>query len=117
MNIPRYWSKGTATEIGLKGKETRFTCWRGSNRSLEEAREAATADARRILNSFLRGETLGRYAYSDAPIREEILEEFRNNDGSIMAMLAQLNRGRGVKHCPGNVRGRGFPAAFVRKFF
>jgi hypothetical protein len=89
MNIPRYWSKAEATETDRKGKQVQFKCWRGSSRSPEEARELAANDARRILSSLLRGEKLQRYAYSDAPLREEILQEFHDGSGKTMAMVTR----------------------------
>jgi hypothetical protein len=81
MNIPRYWSKGEAAAADRKGREMRFSCWRGSMSSLEEARQLAAEAARQIVDRVLRGEMPQHYAYCDAPLREEILQEINDLPG------------------------------------
>lgn len=101
MNIPRYWSKAIASETDRRGKPLQFTCWRGSNRSPEDARELAAQGARNIINRILRGETIGQYAYADKPLREEILHELTDENGNLTALLTRNASGAVILNTSG----------------
>jgi len=101
MKIPAYWSKATAEDTDRDGRKASFSCWRSSDRSREEAYQSALAAARNVLRSFLSGNRLGRYAYGETPLREEIVERFTDSQGELVAAVTRnaygslvLNTGR-----------------------
>ena len=89
MKIPEYWSKATAEETGPDGKQVRFSCWRSSDHSQGKAHESALAAARRVLQRFLGGDRLDRYAYGDVPLREEAVEKFVDSQGELVAAVTR----------------------------
>jgi hypothetical protein len=93
MKLPRYWSRGTAEELDDDGQPVSFTCWRSSETSAEEARGAAMTAARRIVDCLRTGKVPSHYLYGDRPLREEILEEFTNEQGERIAAVTQNSYG------------------------
>jgi hypothetical protein len=93
MNIPKYWSKGTAEGKSQQGKPVTFSCWRPSDVSEDEARESALSAARRILDSLLSGKDLDRYAYGCIPLREEVLNKMEDDQGNTIAVVTRNSFG------------------------
>ena len=93
MRIPAYWSKATAEDVDRDGKKASFSCWRSSDRSQEDAHESALAAAKKGLRSFFSGNRPGRYAYGDAPLREETVETFTNSRGELAAAVTRNSYG------------------------
>jgi hypothetical protein len=93
VRIPAYWSKATAEEVDREGAKKSFSCWRWSDRSLEDAHASALDAATRILRTFLNGDERNRYGYGEAALREEVLQRFTNSDGKLIAAITQNNYG------------------------
>ena len=93
MRIPKYWSQATVREMDRNGKDIRFSCWRWSDQSTDDAHESAVVAARRILSSLLRREHLNRYDYGQVPLREEALEQFTDSQGGLSAALTRNSYG------------------------
>ena len=94
MKIPAYWSKATAEDTDRNGSPQAFTCWRSSDQSPEHARESALAAAKRILQNLLAGKRPDhRYGYGDAPLREEVVERFTDDDGALYAAVTRNGYG------------------------
>lgn len=89
MNIPRYWAKEMHAVRDLQGKVRSFACWRWSDTSIEEAREAAKALVMEIARKFLAHEKLDRYSYGERPLREEIIEVIRNRGNEAVAVVTR----------------------------
>jgi hypothetical protein len=101
MKIPRYWAKGTATQIGPEGEPVSFACWHWSDDSPAAARQLAEDRARQIVFKLATGQTLERYGYATRPLREEVVGEVpgagagpagvitRNSYGALVLNAAQ----------------------------
>lgn len=89
MKFPAYWSQATLDDVDLSGKPVRFSCWRPSEISLDDARQTALASARRILAKMIAGERLDRYGYGQRPMREEVKQQFTDADGRLVAAITQ----------------------------
>jgi hypothetical protein len=74
MRFLRYWAKAAASATGPDGRRLEFACWRGSDRSVEDAHAAAQRAAEDIAaRAAVASEPLRAYAYGDRPLREEIV--------------------------------------------
>lgn len=89
MKLPEYWSKASAEDVDCQGNRVSFSCWRSSDHSVEEAQASALEAAKRVLQAFLSGNRAERYAYSDRPLREEIVEKFAGGQGEIVAAVTR----------------------------
>jgi hypothetical protein len=71
------------------------TGWGWSDESPEAARTEAERRAARVLEWLKQGfpENRGRYGYPDRPMREEVLREFRDADGSLKAAVSRNSYG------------------------
>ena len=86
MKIPRFWAKGTANNPLV-------SCWGWSDVSTDDATvmaEQRTAAVSAILQS---GRKPDRYLYSDRPLREEIIEEWKRPDGSTSVAITRNSYG------------------------
>ena len=54
---------------------------------------SAVAAAQRILRNFLSGRQHDRYAYGQAPLREEVIQRFTNPQGELIAAVTQNTYG------------------------
>jgi hypothetical protein len=93
VRVPAYWSKATAEQTDPEGKKRSFSCWRSSDKSPADAHETALAAATSLLQSFLGGATLNRYAYGERALREEIKQRFTNEAGELIAVISQNSYG------------------------
>ena len=74
MRFLRYWAKASASTTGRDGRRLQFACWRGSDRSVEDARAAAQRAAEDVAaRAALSAVPPSAYAYGDRPLREEIV--------------------------------------------
>ncbi len=95
MKIPKYWAKETIENHDHEGKKYMFSAWKWSYTSIDEARDAAKKAVKkisdRIINSSSsnRFEELERYAYSDRPLREEILDEVSDQEEAQIAVITR----------------------------
>jgi hypothetical protein len=95
MKFPKYWALGEAVAAGPGGKRLEVGVWRWSDTSQAEAdalaREAADELAKEVTRK-------GRwpdehYGYADRPLREPILQEFRNDQGEQTAVVSRNSYG------------------------
>lgn len=85
MNFPKYWAKASDRE---------FVCWRWSDSSQAEAERLAGEAVRKLADRFAAGaKPLSRYAYSDRPLREPVLDELRGGDGGVAAVITRNSYG------------------------
>ena len=90
MRIWKHWVKETARVTGPRGKVLELGAWGGSATSLDDARRRAREVLASIVRRVEAGQDLERYAYSDRPLREEIVEEIdgavitRNSHGALV---------------------------------
>ncbi len=93
MKIPKYWAQATAETTPPRSGPVRFSCWRSSDTSEAVAHQSALAAARRILDGFLRGKRLDRYEYGAVPLREEVMNEVKADDGRVLAVVTRNGYG------------------------
>ena len=98
MNIPPYWARAEYKGTGRDGHAQSFVASGWSFTSLQEARDAAAARARRIFELLSSGRELRRYEYHDRPIREEILKQLGAEDSPI-ALVTRNRYGALVLNC------------------
>jgi hypothetical protein len=91
MRFLRHWAKASASTAGPDGRRLEFTCWRGSDRSVEDARAAARSAAEDVAARAAHAAVPPRaYAYGDRPLREEIV---RSVDGERAAVVTRNSFG------------------------
>lgn len=89
MKFPAYWSRATVEEKDGFGKPVRFSCWRWSNVSQDDAQQSALAAARRIVQTLIAGDPLDRYGYGSRPLREPVMQQFDAATGEPLAAITQ----------------------------
>lgn len=89
MKIPKYWARDTQTASDPAGKSVSFSCWRWSDSSYDEAKERARISARDIAWKLLNQQPLDRYGYGERPMREEIVQPIRNDDGAELGVITR----------------------------
>jgi len=81
MRFLRHWAKASASATAADGRRLEFACWRGSDRSVEDARAEAQRAAEDVAaRAAAATEPLGAYAYGDRPLREEIVRSVGGDD-------------------------------------
>jgi hypothetical protein len=82
MNFPKFWAQGRCGN---------FLCWRWSSQSLAEAQTLADQAAQQIADRFSDGEFPPRHGgyYPNRPFREQVLQEIKNADGEISAVVTR----------------------------
>jgi hypothetical protein len=98
MRIPPYWAKARYEGEDHKGRQKAFVGCGWSFSSPQEAWNEASARAKRIFDLITRGKKPARYEYHDRPIREEIVEEVRDN-GSPIAIVTRNRYGALILNC------------------
>lgn len=93
MKIPLYWSKAAVEEQDRRGQPLVFSCWRSSEKSVEDAHDSALDAAKKILQNFLAGRSPDHYWYGNGPIREEVLERFPDTEGGLFAAVTRNRYG------------------------
>src|SRR5687768_9883762 len=94
MKIARHW-KRAAMQIQMPdGKPMAVTAWGWSSDSTDEAQKRAEESVQRTAARIAAGQGFpDSYSYLDSPRREEIVEEIKNADGEIIAMLTRNHLG------------------------
>ena len=94
MHFPRYWSKGKAQVPGPGRKLIQAECWGWSDQSLADAQRVGQENAQRVAVLLADEErSPGRYGYGSRPVREEVLEEFRDGDHQLFAAMTRNSYG------------------------
>ncbi len=83
MRIPRYWTRASYTGTGDRGRPLTCHAWGWSFENPAQAQEDAASRARRIFDRLINGARPDKYAYSDRPPREEIVNTVRQGDKDI----------------------------------
>lgn len=87
MHFARFWAYA---------REGDFACWRWSDRSESDARDAAERAAHDLKARFVAGNFPDRassYGYPTGPLREEIVEELALEDGRPTALISRNSLG------------------------
>lgn len=97
MRIPRTWIKVSATGIFPDGKSFPLSVW-GWGEDDASARRNGADRLQRVLERIQRGEPFPeKYGYEDRPLREEILETFKNRaSGEPYAIVTRNSQGSRV---------------------
>lgn len=79
MNFYKFWAKASeeVSSVGARWKAERYGA---SNESLADAKRNAHKLAQQTAEALRRGDFPGGYLYSDRPVREEIVEEFGDDE-------------------------------------
>ncbi len=89
MHFPKYWAQGVQTFPGQGRQVHQFAVWEWSDLSEADARQKAETRAADIGRRFLAQQTLGRYGYSDRPLREEVKESIKTPAGREVAVVTR----------------------------
>ncbi|MCP4146496.1 MAG: hypothetical protein GY757_01985 [bacterium] len=93
MKIPKYWAKGAAgndlkTVNPATGETTdAFSCWGWSDVSVHDAEAKGKQRADKIAQTIRRGKPPDEYLYGDKPMREKILDEWKNQMDNVYAAI------------------------------
>lgn len=79
MQVFRFWNKGSAP-LNLTSGAGLVERFAGSNESVEDALRRANELARQSAARMQAGDIPAHYAYSDRPLREEVIETFDNGE-------------------------------------
>ncbi len=103
MRFPKYWALGEAVAAGRGGKRFEVGVWRWSDTSQADAdaqaREAAEELAKEVTRKGRWPD--GHYGYADRPLREPVLQEFRNDQGEQTAVVSRNSYGCQVLNTTG----------------
>lgn len=92
MKIPRFWAKGQSDMQTCNpgtGEQMSFSCWGWSDASQNEAEAMAEERTKAVVAMIQAGKKPDSYLYSDKPLREEILEEWKKSDGSTSVAITR----------------------------
>jgi hypothetical protein len=87
MNFPRYWARGQAEG---------FFAWRWSSQSLAEAQSLADQAAQQLADRFKLGQwppSQAAHYYPNHPLREQILQEIKNDAGELRSVITRNSYG------------------------
>lgn len=87
MDFPPFWTKAT---------EDSFSAWGWSHQSLDDAKNRALASAKKVAAYFQANSIapLNRYSYGgNRPMREEVLQEFKDSSGKLTAAITRNSYG------------------------
>lgn len=91
MDIPRFWAHANDEVQAPYGKRLNLLAWGWSNSTPADAQVMARERLSRLLARVRKGEPLPQaYAYGSRPIREEIIQEFKQ--GGTLAAIVTRNR-------------------------
>ncbi len=93
MRIPKYWAKEIYSLQDSAGETVSATCWRGSEISVEDARQQASIGAKQIAWKIANQQQLNRYDYGERPLREEITQAITNSRGQEIALVTRNRYG------------------------
>lgn len=89
MRIPKYWAMSVERAQDPGGKWLRLVCWGWSDTSDYDARRNADDRTRELAQKVAAGLQLNRYAYSERPLREEIVEGVKNWMGGEVGVVTR----------------------------
>lgn len=98
MLIPKYWAKASQQIVFPKrlfSKESKsgmIFCWRWSESSEADARRQAQSALAKKVENILRGKKIDD-GYFEKAVREEVLKEFRDSKGNLVAAVTRSSLG------------------------
>lgn len=94
MKLAKHWARESTFTENSSGDEYHLISWAGSNFDLAEAKQKALAKLERWKAALKQGEPLGFYPYVDKDeIREELVEEFFDDNGALIAAITRNRYG------------------------
>jgi hypothetical protein len=99
MKIGRYWVREEAAIVDPHGRQHTAAAWGWSPTNIDEARQRAKATAERVARWLIDVDakappTSQQYQYLlDRPPREEIIQEFRDDEGETAAFISRNRYG------------------------
>ena len=86
MDFPQYWARG---------KNGSFYCWRWSSHSIADAQSLANLAAQKLADRFLAGDHPPQHGgyYPNRPVREQILQEIKDDAGAVSAVVTRNSYG------------------------
>lgn len=93
MRIFRYWASAALETTDPSGQPARLVCWRGSNTSLEDARQQAHSAIGSIAMRFQQGGELSRYPYGVRALREEVIQAVKDPSGQEAGLITRNGYG------------------------
>ncbi|MCG7309379.1 hypothetical protein [Brachybacterium sp. ACRRE] len=93
--IPRFWAARTTTVPTPRRGEVPVDVWGWSDRSREDALSRAERRAQELAARGIEDSRAAEY-YPGRPVREEILEEVRGDDGALLAVITRNRYGAAV---------------------
>jgi len=91
MLIPKFWAKATQ-QVQLESKTFYMHCWRHSQVSVSDALKNAEVALKQKIASLIKGDRVNA-DYSESPIREEILKEYRGPDQQVIGVITRSSMG------------------------
>jgi hypothetical protein len=97
MDIPRYWRKAEENVEQPDGNKLQLIAWGWSSDSESAALDRAQKRLRNLLTRIKNRDPLpNRYEYGSRPIREEILDEYRDRTGMTTGVITRNSYGSRV---------------------
>ena len=94
MKFLRYWGKASAKATAPDGRTLVFSCWRGSDLSVDDARTSARLAAEEVAaRAAQSGEPPRAYLYGERPMREEVVRELAAGVGGPAAVVTRNSFG------------------------
>lgn len=90
MKIPLYWTRSDVEFLNADGKKCWLDCWGWSDVSQQDAARHAQERAEKAIEHHLKRAVPYDYrAYSDLPLREELVQDFHNTEGKRHAAITR----------------------------
>lgn len=90
MYAPRYWEKETTRVATATGHQVEAGSWGWSEHSPQEASARGLKSAKRLANYLLgQGDQPNHYGYDEGLPREEIADEFKDEQGRPQAIVTR----------------------------
>ncbi|MEY8749140.1 hypothetical protein [Alkalicoccobacillus gibsonii] len=93
MYFPKYWAKSVVDEREASGTQFSIPVWRWSDHSLDDAQQQANQAAAHLRNRIRSGEYLSNEYYGNRPVREEVIFEQKDKQGSVELVITRNAQG------------------------
>jgi len=93
MEISKYWHKEKRTTQDHYGRTFDLTSWGGSSQSRDDAKAKSLKKIERWMFLLSGGEKLEEYEYASGQLREELIEEIVNSDGTLIGAVTRNRYG------------------------
>ncbi len=93
MKVAKYWANETGTARDPKGMVYALVRWGGSNDSLAQARRLARDKLDRTIAKLSAGNMPNRYEYAEGELREELIREITDDNGTLIGAVTRNRYG------------------------